>query len=339
MVIVRTNRRGSRAAACATLLGLGLSLTGCSDGDGTTTSDPFVPYTALPAPAASPFTVQAAPVAPLSCAACRKIAFTSSRDGNDNIYTVNVDGTGLSRLTYDAASHDHAAWSRDGTRLAFTSRTGNENLLVVMNSDGSGVIRHTLPHSPYSPTWSADGTTIAYAALSDGSQNLWTVSANGGHPLLLYSAPGWDGHPAWSPDGTKIAFASDWFAYDFVYDIFVIDSAGVGFTPLTDGNIFDHLDYLWPSWAPDGSKLATTIQRETSIDQYIALLGVMNANGSALKPLIAAAPWSKSSWSSDGSTIAFTSGTATAHDVAWIKSDGSAQGTIITNGRNPAWQP
>jgi Tol biopolymer transport system component len=208
-----------------------------------------------------------------------------------------------------------------------------------MSADGSNVIRHTLPHSAHYPTWSADGTKIAYAALSDGSVNLWTVAANGGHPLLLHSAPGWDGHPAWSPDGTKIAFASDWFAYDFVHDIFVVDPAGVGFTALTDGNIFDQLNYLWPSWAPDGSKIATTIQRETAIDQYIAFLAVMNANGSALRPLIAAAPWSKSTWSSDGSTIAFTSGSDTTHDVAWIKSDGSARGTIITNGRNPAWQP
>jgi Tol biopolymer transport system component len=278
-------------------------------------------------------------MAPLSCAACRKIAFTSSRDGNDNIYTVNADGTGLTRLTYDAASHDHAAWSPDGLRLAFTSHVGNGRSLVVMNADGSGVIRHMLPHAAYFPTWSAEGTRITYAALSDGSQNLWTVPAEGGHPLLLYSTPGWEAHPAWSPDGTKLAFVSDWFAYDFVYDIFVIDSAGVGFTPVTDGNIFDDLDYLWPAWAPDGLKIATTIQRETAIDQYIAFLGIMNANGSQLNPLIAAAPWSRSTWSSDGSTIAFTSGNDTAHDVRWIKSDGSAQGTIITNGRNPAWQP
>jgi Tol biopolymer transport system component len=302
-----------------------------------------VPYAA--APAASPAAVPApspppVPIAPLSCAACRKIAFTSSRDGNDNIYTVNADGTGLTRLTYDAASHDHAAWSRDGNRLAFTSRTGDDIDLIVMNADGSGIIRHTsLPESVYDPAWSADGTKIAYSARSDGSMNLWTVAANGGYPLLLHSASSWDMQPAWSPDGRKIAFASDWFGYEFAIDVFVVDSAGVGFTPLTDGNIFDRLDYLWPSWSPDGSKIATTIQWEPVPNQVSAFLGVMNADGSQLTPLIAAAPWSKSTWSSDGSTIAFTSGNSTAHDIAWIKSDGSARGTIITAGRNPAWQP
>ena len=340
-MIARTKLRGSHAAVCAaSVAGLALSLGGCSGGSDTPvpTTQPPDPRSTPPLPVVSLISAPAPPVAPFSCAACRKIAFTSSRDGNDEIYSVNADGTGLTRLTNDPASDDHAAWSPDGARLVLTSRNGEKADLVVMNADGSGAFRHTLPHSPYYPTWSADGATIAYATVSDGSLNLWTVSANGGYPLLLFSAPGWDGHPSWSPDGTKLALVSDWFAYDFGYDVFVIDAHGAGFTALTDGNIFDELDYLWPAWAPDGARIATTIQQEIAIDRYVAYIGVMSAKGSDLTPLVTAAPWSKSSWSPDGSTIAFTSGDDTTHDVAWVRSDGSAQGTLITNSRNAAWQ-
>jgi Tol biopolymer transport system component len=286
-------------------------------------------------------------VTQLTCSPCKKIAFTSSRDGNKEIYTIGADGTGLARLTSDVASDDEAAWSPDGKRIAFTSRAvGDDPDLLVMNEDGTGVVRLALPHRfVSSPTWSVDGTKITYSALSDGSSNIWAVDADGGWPALLYSAPGWDDHPSWSPDGRKIVLASDWFAYDTAYDVFVIDPDGSGLKPLTDGNIFDRLDYVRPTWSPDGSKIAVTMIREIGIDQFLAWISVMNSDGSGFRPLIAAAPrladvtWSKISWSPDGTMIAFTSRIAQTDDVSWITADGGAWGTIVTNAWNPAWQP
>lgn len=62
----------------------------------------------------------------------RRLAFTSTRDGNAEIYVMNADGSGQTRLTVNDGLDAGAAWSPDGRRLAFTSdRDGNDEIYVM----------------------------------------------------------------------------------------------------------------------------------------------------------------------------------------------------------------
>src|SRR5262245_23503511 len=270
---------------------------------------------------------------PAATSSGEMVAFVSTRDGQAEIYAVHVDGTGLTRLTRNAYVDEFPAWSPDGQHLAFQSNRNGGFDIYVMNADGSNVVRRTFSGSSEHPTWSPDGETIAYSTVSDGSLNLWKVGATSGDPSLLLSNSGWDGEPDWSPDGSKLALSSDWYAYDMVRDLFLVDADGSDMVGRT-GDMFDDVDYAQPAWSPDGSKLSLAIV--TNTPHGMTSLGLMDQDGSNLKPLASAAPETRSSWSPDGQRIAYTS---EAGDVVWMKADGSASGTIITNGRDADWHP
>ena len=84
-----------------------------------------------------------------------RIAFSSERDGNLEIYVMNADGTGQTRLTNNPAEDEEPAWSPDGTRIAFHSHHNGNREIYVMNADGSGQTRLTNnPADESEPAWS-----------------------------------------------------------------------------------------------------------------------------------------------------------------------------------------
>jgi dipeptidyl aminopeptidase/acylaminoacyl peptidase len=275
---------------------------------------------------------------PPPCTNC-KIVFVSDRDGNSEIYSCNADGSNILRLTNNPATDDQPAWSPDGSQIAFISdRTGNPEL-YIMNADGSNVVRKTfLGDYSQDPTWSPDGTKIAYSARTYSS-NIWVLDVAGGSPSPLFEGNGKHIQPSWSPDGTKIAYVSDSLDYDYVYDIFTINSDGTNAVSLTD-NIFDQIDYMHPSWSPSGTKLAMAIIKSVSAGyDATTQVGVMNSDGSGITTIIpVAALQTRTSWSGDGTKIAYTSLSGSRNDVSWVSADGSASGTIVTNGWNADWQ-
>lgn len=278
---------------------------------------------------------------PQPCNDC-KIVFVSGRDGNDEIYSFNSNSNNITRLTFNAATDDHPAWSPDGTLIAFVSNRTGVFELYIMNADGSNVVRKTFSGSTgaYNPAWSPDGTKIAYSTDSGSNTlNIWIVDVMSSSASFLFNSTGWDSNPAWSPDGTKLAIVSDWAAYDIAYDIYTIKSDGTGFTALTGNNILDGVDYLSPSWSPTGTKIAMAIRQTTGIDQYNTHIGIMSSNSSGINVLRSDAwPWTTASWSGDGTRIAYTSKSGLRMDISWVAANGSEWGIIVANGWNADWK-
>ena len=91
-----------------------------------------------------------------------QIVFSSSRDGNSEIYVMNADGTGQQNLTNTQGTDEHlnnspTNWSPDGSQVVSVSTRNDKYIpeIYVINSDGSGL--KNLANSPdlylTSPAW------------------------------------------------------------------------------------------------------------------------------------------------------------------------------------------
>src|SRR6185503_11130858 len=97
-----------------------------------------------------------------------RLAFTSDRDGNLEIYSANADGSDVRRLTTSPGDDSDPSWSSSG-RIAFTSRRDGNSEIYSMNADGSDVRRLTNnAGSDELPAWSPNGLHIAFASNRDG---------------------------------------------------------------------------------------------------------------------------------------------------------------------------
>jgi TolB protein len=103
---------------------------------------------------------------------------------------INLDGSGLTRITSDAHSNFHPTRSPDGSRLALSSNRDGDWDIYVMNADGSRV--RQLVDSPGlddKPQWSPDGSRIGFATTRSGSPELLAVDPETGEEEILFPRP------------------------------------------------------------------------------------------------------------------------------------------------------
>jgi dipeptidyl aminopeptidase/acylaminoacyl peptidase len=89
------------------------------------------------------------------------LAFASDRDGNSEIYVMNTDGSGQTRLTVDDADDYWPSWSPDGKKITFPSDRDGNSEIYVMNTDGSSPTRLTNDDAyDFYPSWSSAGREL-----------------------------------------------------------------------------------------------------------------------------------------------------------------------------------
>ncbi len=308
-----------------------------------------------------------------------RIAFYSDRDGDDEIYVMNADGSDLVQLTENDSDDHDPAWSPDGGRIAFTSERDNDSEIYdiyVMNADGSGVEQLTDGCSNRSPAWSPDGGRFAFVSRGDiyvmdadgsgmeqltgnpsescasvffsdrdgdGYNELYVMNTDGTVELFTdYDSLDWDSanwHPSWSPDSDHIVFQS---RRDGDWEVYVMNADGRGVERLTDNEKID----WWPVWSPDGGRILFTSNR----DGHDGEIYVMKADGAGVKRLTDN-EYNDSGpvWSPDGGRIAFSSyrddygGLGTdGYEIYVMNVDGSGVVRLTANEHSdagPAWSP
>jgi Tol biopolymer transport system component len=201
----------------------------------------------------------------------QKIAFTRilGFDGtpgsydNSEIWTMNADGSGQTRLTNNSVPEDYPAWSPDGIKIIFTSGG-----IWTMNADGSG--RTNVSTRGSEAVWSPDGTKIAFRDFANGTgaRSIYTMSPDGSGVEQLTQGPCFDYPnsldndelPEWSPDGAKIVFQTDtWTSCSDEAEwlgtrIRTVNRDGTGGRQLSSTTCCP--EDRQPVWSPDGKKIA-----------------------------------------------------------------------------------
>jgi TolB protein len=140
----------------------------------------------------------------------RQFAFSSTHEGNQEIYIAAADGTNLVRLTQSPGLDAHPTWSPDGRRIAFATDRWSGLELAAVRPDGTGLLRLTSsPGLDDYPAYSPDGSRLAFVSNRDRQFEVYVAAADGSQPVNLSHHLLRDTFPTWTPDGRGVTYVSN----------------------------------------------------------------------------------------------------------------------------------
>lgn len=265
-----------------------------------------------------------------------QLAFSNTgSDGNNEIYTILSDRTGLTGLTSTAQRECGPAWSPDGSKIAFYVHYNDLNWSeFIMDADGQNIKRltNTAKVCDGTPAWSPDGRFIAFGRWypqENYRAELWMMNADGTdqHRVGTFSADS----PSWSPDGSEMAIS---YHINNRSGIAIVSQDGSDLREIsTEGT-----ENWSPAWSPDGTKIAFQSNRTGDHEIY-----TMNSDGS--DPLMLTnhpGEDGEPDWSPDGKRIAYSSMISGRYEIKVMNANGTHQvllSDIQTHSINPAWKP
>ncbi len=158
------------------------------------------------------------------------------RDSNWEVYIVNIDGSGLKRLTNFEGRDVNPGWSPDGKRIVYASGSDMSNWeIYTMNTEGKDVKRLTdLAGREMHPNWSPNGKKIAFISNRDGNFDLYTMNTDGSDQKKVIQKEKNDFrkfHPSWSKDSKELFF--DGGDEDGIISIYKVQVNGTGLKQIT----------------------------------------------------------------------------------------------------------
>ena len=238
--------------------------------------------------------------------ATAKIAFSSWRHGNLDIYLMNPDGSEEERLTHHLARDGSPKWSPTGERIIFSSdRDGapGDWDLYLMDADGSNVRRVFEKEAVrIVPTWSPDGKHIAYTRWEQGKFYIYIAPIDGKKEerIALGSLP------AWSPNGTEIAFSVGAPRDPKRFSLLNVRTRKHKF-------FFPPKGPAWvrhPAWSPEGDRLAFAWYNRVEFrreDAHIETIYVLNRGSMETQQIVgeAGGPAVNPVWSPRGDELLY----------------------------------
>ena len=272
-----------------------------------------------------------------------QIAFASDRDGGlPQIYLINVDGSGLQKLTSISAGACQPSWSPNGARIVFVSPCSRNreiydgSSLFMMDSDGGNITPlPSVPGGDYSPAWSPDGLKIAFVSLrEDRIPQIFIMDlADMTVQKISQSPPRTNSYPTWSSDGKLIAYTGQ------DSQMQVMNNDGTGSERLSR-NVGSGRSTN-AAWSSNGNLVVYAQRSDDSSSTW--LMAVQYTPGGSLASLIANSDYlDEPSFSPDGLWLAVSGFPRGQRDIYVIGFSGVGLKALLNDAAydfDPAWRP
>jgi Tol biopolymer transport system component/DNA-binding winged helix-turn-helix (wHTH) protein len=238
----------------------------------------------------------------LSVAPDGRLVYVSDRSGKRDLWSVNVDGTGLKQLT-DATHKDLApVVSPDGRYIVFQScRNANTDRaynIWRVDADGRNPMQLTRGSYDSEPAFSPDSESVVYVTQDGHVPKLRRVPISGGEPVSLTDE--FSQHPAFSPDGKVLVYyRMNQKQRDQRHLVLIPAQGGAPFKTIPAPKNFGAV----VQWGPGGDSLWYR-------DSTLTSIWVLPIDGTPPSPLLKLRNQTLStfSFSQDGRRLAYSSG-------------------------------
>jgi len=256
------------------------------------------------------------------------MVFSTNRDGNSEIYGLNLANGSQVRITNNTAQDVQPALAPDSVQVAYVSNQDGNNEIYLGGVDGRVPLNITHNAADdQQPSWSADGNWLAFTTNRDGNQEIYVMRTDGTQLRNLTKNAGNDFAAAWFTI-RGVFGTEDWIAFTSTRDgnqeIYRVRADGMGLTNLTNSSANDYS----PTGYPDGQTLAFVSDRDGNPEIY-----AMNINGGPVTNLTSnPARDLDPSFGSNGSWIAFSTDREGNLEIYVVKPQG---GTAYNLTKNP----
>lgn len=261
-----------------------------------------------------------------------KIAFVAKQGQSSDIYTINFDGSGLTKVTNFGSVTLSPRWSPDGETIGFISyKDGNPDLYFRRLLDYSTRKVSGFRGLNLLGGWSPDGKKLLLTLSKDGNEEIYEADLSDRQLKRLTREHSIDVSPVWSPDGSRIAFVSNRSGSP---QIFVMNSDGSRVRRLTYEGSYN----TSPAWSPGGGRIAYEGMKGGRFRIF-----TIGENGGGLTPIGPDAGDNESpSWSPDGRYLAFSQRGRGAGKIAVMNANGTNIRVLYESRSgciSPAWSP
>ena len=272
-------------------------------------------------------------------------AFTSTADGDSEIYLYESRTASIRRLT-DTDAQDHwASWSQDGQMIAYQSlRDGNREIYIQRLPDGSPVNSSQNEEQDLAPSWSPNNQYIVYYSSRDLAWSgtgpigghLYVMRVQGSVVGRIQTEPFFSPSMiAWSPDSSTLFYARYGAGKEGIYSLDLKTGEETALLALED---------KFPGIAST-NPAAGTVDFYVDVDDGVAIYQLSLDDGASRRLTPGGGRYYYASWSPDRSALLVTAAEDTdgqAFDIRCIAADGAYDVAVIndaSDARSAAWRP